>query len=84
MAVTCPLEDDMSAHFPALSGLTLPRNPKRNRLSLLHRLALMADVWRTRHVLADMDPRLLKDIGISRGEAQTEVNRAVWDFELRR
>jgi len=74
----------MSGLVPALSGFTLPRKPARNRFFLLRRLVLMIDVWRTRHILSEMDPRLLKDIGVSRGEALAEVNRAVWDFELRR
>jgi uncharacterized protein YjiS (DUF1127 family) len=48
------------------------------------RLAMMWEAWRSRHILAELDPRLLKDIGISRGEAQAEIARAPWDVEPRR
>ena len=67
-----------------LSGFSRPRAMSRRRESVVDRLALMLEVWRTRRILAEMDPRLLKDIGISRGEAQAEATRALWDIELRR
>jgi uncharacterized protein YjiS (DUF1127 family) len=45
--------------------------------------ARMIEVRRTRGILAELDSRLLKDIGVSRSEAQQEVARAAWDFEPR-
>jgi len=46
-------------------------------------LGRMLEVRRTRDILAELDSRLLKDIGVSRSEAQEEVARAAWDFEPR-
>jgi uncharacterized protein YjiS (DUF1127 family) len=40
-----------------------------------------AYVWRvvtTRQALAEMDDRMLKDLGISRAQAQFEISRPVW------
>jgi uncharacterized protein YjiS (DUF1127 family) len=47
--------------------------------AMTRRLAIMLETRRTRHILAELDPRQLKDIGISRGEAQAEVARAPWE-----
>jgi uncharacterized protein YjiS (DUF1127 family) len=66
------------------SGFSGPRAASRPRPSALRRLALMLEAWRTRRILAEMDPRLLKDIGVSRAEAQAEARRAPWDIEFRR
>lgn len=41
------------------------------------RAALM--LYRSRRALRDLDSHLLKDIGISRAEAQSEAKRALWD-----
>lgn len=38
----------------------------------------------TRRQLAEMDPRMLADIGISRSEALEEARRAPWDLAPRR
>lgn len=43
-------------------------------------LAMMLRAIETRHRLAQMDDRMLKDIGITRSEALEEANRAPWDF----
>jgi uncharacterized protein YjiS (DUF1127 family) len=61
------------------------QNVSRPRLrGMIRRLAPMWDAWRTRSILTDMNPWQLKDIGISRAEAQTEIARAPWDIEPRR
>ncbi len=42
---------------------------------------VFASVWRvvsTRHGLAELDERMLKDLGISRAQAQFEVSRPWW------
>ncbi len=38
---------------------------------------------RTRRMLADMDDRLLADIGVGRGEALDESRRPMWDLARR-
>lgn len=46
-------------------------------------LAWLAEAMRTistRRRLAQMDDRMLKDIGVTRSEALEEANRAPWDF----
>jgi uncharacterized protein YjiS (DUF1127 family) len=56
----------------------------RPRRRGIRRLARIWDAWRTRRILGELDPRQLKDIGISRAEAQAEIARAPWDIEPRR
>ena len=59
----------------------LPGRPVRPSLAqrALARLAEMRRAHRTRRLLAEMDDRLLSDIGIGRGEALMEASRAPWD-----
>jgi len=47
-------------------------------------LAEMARARRTRRLLAEMDDRMLADIGIGRGDALMEASRAPWDIGSRR
>jgi uncharacterized protein YjiS (DUF1127 family) len=51
---------------------------------IVRNLVLMLDAWRTRRILAEMDPWQLKDIGVSRSDALAEVARAPWDIGPRR
>ena len=46
----------------------------------LARLAEMRRTHRTRRLLAEMDDRLLSDIGIGRADALMEASRAPWDI----
>ncbi len=42
---------------------------------------MLASAWRvisTRQALAEMDDRMLKDLGVSRAQAQFELSRPVW------
>lgn len=42
----------------------------------------VARFWRaheTRRQLAELDPRLLRDIGVTQSEARREADRAPWD-----
>ncbi|WP_439599045.1 DUF1127 domain-containing protein [Falsiroseomonas sp.] len=43
-------------------------------------LALMLRYVTTRQQLAEMDDRMLRDIGLSRGQALREAGRAPWDI----
>ena len=49
----------------------------------LHRawaaVGAMMQARQTRRLLADMDTRMLADIGSSRGDAMMEANRPFWD-----
>ncbi len=38
----------------------------------------------TRRLLAEMDDRLLADIGVDRGQAHMEASRPIWDLSPRR
>jgi uncharacterized protein YjiS (DUF1127 family) len=52
--------------------------------SLLSSLAAMLRAVQTRRQLAQMDDRMLRDIGISRADALMEAGRAPWDLGCRR
>ncbi|ONH82259.1 hypothetical protein APZ41_015645 [Roseomonas mucosa] len=47
-------------------------------------LARVHHAIESRRQLAEMDDRMLSDIGISRSEALTEAARPAWDLEQRR
>jgi uncharacterized protein YjiS (DUF1127 family) len=47
-------------------------------------LARLHHAIESRRQLAEMDDRMLSDIGISRGEALTEAARPAWDLESQR
>ncbi len=70
----------MSDHATVLLQFSRPRTPLRAWHNAVRYLAMMMQARRTRRILATMDPRLLKDIGVSRADAQTEVARAAWDI----
>ncbi len=57
--------------------LTLPLSrPRRSFRALLKD---MASLHRQRHALANLDPHLLRDVGITPEEARIEAARPVWD-----
>lgn len=60
---------------PALSCRPLPLR----RRGLLARLLGMAALRRQRARLAALDDRMLRDIGLSRAEAEAEAARRAWD-----
>ena len=72
-----------------MSGYALPRTRLHRRATAVPAtgwLAFLAETLRaaaTRRHLAEMDDRMLKDIGITRTEALQEANRAPWDFSRR-
>ena len=61
--------------------------PIRSGNAILHVvwswLALMVQVRRTRHLLGEMDDRMLSDIGVDQAQAQTEAARPAWDLAER-
>jgi uncharacterized protein YjiS (DUF1127 family) len=65
----------VSAYAPQI----LPRDGSRIR-SLVAFFAEMVRAIETRRQLAEMDDRMLSDIGISRAEAQAETDRLAWDL----
>ena len=62
------------------SGLSRPQARDRSFGHWLGWLALAMQAISTRRHLAEMDGRMLKDIGLSRSEAMAEAARAPWDF----
>ena len=48
-------------------------------LRLLRQIGHWAALARSRQALARLDAHLLRDIGLTRHEAETEANRALWD-----
>lgn len=46
--------------------------------SLLNRLAIAAEKQRSRRALRNLNDHQLRDIGITRYEAEAEANRSVW------
>jgi uncharacterized protein YjiS (DUF1127 family) len=59
-----------------------PGTAEPNRFSLLSRLADLARTWlerhRSRRALAELDERLMRDIGLSRSEAMNESVIPFW------
>lgn len=55
---------------------TATRAAKPRRANLIGRVF---DTWRQRRALSDLDPHLLRDIGLSEYSAQAESRRPLWD-----
>ena len=53
--------------------------PRPRRLGILARISRMIAVRRQRHHLARLSDHQLRDIGVTRHEAQVEANRPSWD-----
>jgi uncharacterized protein YjiS (DUF1127 family) len=70
-----------------MSGLVLTRPVLRRRrqasVGWLDWLAAALHAIEGRRRLAEMDDRMLKDIGVSRSEALEEASRAPWDLATR-
>jgi uncharacterized protein YjiS (DUF1127 family) len=73
----------MSDHATVLYRFSRPQTMVRAPHGLAQRLGLMWEAVRTRRILAELDARQLKDIGVSRSEAEAEVARAPWDIGTR-
>jgi uncharacterized protein YjiS (DUF1127 family) len=73
----------MSDHATVLYRFSRPQTAMRLPRGMAHRLGLMWEAVRTRRILAELDARQLKDIGVSRSEAEAEAARAPWDIGAR-
>ena len=58
---------------------TATRTPVASPISVLARLTNAHSVWRQRQKLKSLDDAALKDIGLTRDQAQTEAKRPFWD-----
>ncbi|QFT57289.1 hypothetical protein FIU94_00510 [Sulfitobacter sp. THAF37] len=66
--------------MPQAIGTAAHCAPRRSRRrSFLARLSGFAALARSRRALARLDAEALRDIGLSRAEAQREARRAPWD-----
>ena len=63
------------SHTLAAPFLSLSRRP-----DLRARLAYAWRVLSTRETLRELEPRMLRDVGITRHDAVQEINRPVWDL----
>lgn len=61
-----------------VSVITRP-HIKMRRPGLLARLASLRGLWRQRTRLAELEPHMLEDIGVSEAQARKEAGRPVWD-----
>lgn len=57
--------------------------PRRALRHCFRQLQAMRRAMRERRALAVMDARMLADIGLSRAEAEIEINRKPWDIAPR-
>lgn len=71
----------MSMSLPS-SGAILPaRRPSRRLSGWLARLFDLHAAQRSRRALRDLDPAILRDIGLTREEALREATRGFWDWD---
>ncbi len=68
----------MAAHIISFPGLPTRRLSSRGR-GVWPALRAMVQARQTRRQLAEMEDRLLSDIGVSRGTAREEAARPFWD-----
>lgn len=71
-----------SGQGTALAGFDGRLSPLQARLSLLGRLFSLLTLWqeraRQRHALAELDERMLKDIGLTRRAVSSEIVKPFW------
>lgn len=71
----------MSARVPFVPGFAVMPHGGRARLRDLAVVwTRIAQIMATRRQLAEMDDRMLSDLGISRSDALAEADRLPWDF----
>lgn len=66
--------------MPALATAARPcsRPQRAARLPLLARVMGLHDLWTQRRRLAALDDATLRDLGLTRGQAEAESRRPVW------
>ncbi|MDU9006340.1 DUF1127 domain-containing protein [Sedimentitalea todarodis] len=62
-----------------MTYITVPGHARSKRLSLTHLMTRRFDLWRQRRALTRLDAAALRDIGLTRSEAETEARRPIWD-----
>ena len=72
---------DRAASIPSLLSSAPPgAEPMRRRIgSFFRTISLWTERSKQRHVLAELDDHLLKDVGLSRGAARREVAKPFWE-----
>lgn len=63
----------------AAEQATLCSAPVEIKRSMLARIAAWMRLYSERRVLAELDDRLLSDIGVDRADAAAEAKRPFWD-----
>ncbi|MDR3524396.1 MAG: DUF1127 domain-containing protein [Acetobacteraceae bacterium] len=66
--------------MPISQTLAAPFLSWSRRLDVHARLAYAWRVLSTRETLRELEPRMLRDVGITRHDAVQEINRPVWDL----
>lgn len=78
----------MKSHAEFFKTLYVPRSGSLSFASLLRTFGQRLDRWhalyRQRRQLAALSDDMLKDIGLSRADIETEATRPFWDDPLRR
>lgn len=64
----------------SITAPTFGSGPIRSAFAVMHRMLRAAE---TRRQLAQLDSRMLADIGLGRAEAMAEADRAPWDLARR-
>ena len=67
------------AYFDISGQRCAPSTPTRRQMGVLARIGRIAALYRQRRTLAALPPAALRDIGITRAEAEAEARRPVWD-----
>lgn len=63
----------------ALNAVRQPREKSWNINTIVRQLQRWRDLYRQRRQLAALSDFMLKDIGLSRADAEREANRPFWD-----
>ncbi|MEO1238516.1 MAG: DUF1127 domain-containing protein [Pseudomonadota bacterium] len=56
-----------------------PTVPLRRRTGIIAKISSLLALFSERRRLADMPDHMLKDLGITRQEAEAEARRSIWD-----